>query len=223
MGNSVAQHKKTIIPPRTRTQRYHRSTKQHIILARPKLKWSSIQWLLLRHHFLTAHIILYPQPTNPQSYHQTNEPALDLPWLHDISLEIDDALTAFHTADRHLNNCIPTLHHAEDDCSIYSIEQLHSTTSTLWTEISAVTGPPAQLMPDLTPKCAMPQCHPPFTQEKAKIIEASPILKQMMPQSPTLMSVSILQVDPLISSTSPQPLQLICTRPQAAPMAVTRA
>ncbi len=80
MGNSVAQHKKTIIPPRTRTQRYHRSTKQHIILARPKLKWSSIQWLLLRHHFLTAHIILYPQPTNPQSYHQTNEPALDLPW-----------------------------------------------------------------------------------------------------------------------------------------------
>ena len=74
-----------IIPPNPRTQRYHRSTKQHIILTRPKLKRSSIQWLLLRHHFLTAHAILYPQPTNPQSYHQNNEPALDLPWLHDIS------------------------------------------------------------------------------------------------------------------------------------------
>jgi hypothetical protein len=45
----------------------------------------------------------------------------------------------------------------------------------------------------------------------------------MMPQSPPLMSISILQVDPLISSTSPQPLQLICTSPQAALMAATRA
>ena len=125
--------------------------KQYIILARPKLKQSSIQWLLLHHCFLTAYAILYPQPTNPQSYHQTNEPALDLPWLHDISLEINNALTAFHTADRHLNNHITTLHHAEDDCSIYSIKQLHSTTSAMWTEISAVTGPPAQLMPDPTP------------------------------------------------------------------------
>ena len=134
--------------------------KQYIILARPKLKQSSIQWLLLHHCFLTAYAILYPQPTNPQSYHQTNEPALDLPWLHDISLEINDALTAFHTADRHLNNHITTLNHAEDDCSIYSIKQLHSTTSAMWTEISAVTGPPAQLMPNLTPKCTMPMSSP---------------------------------------------------------------
>jgi hypothetical protein len=106
--------KKTIIPPRTRTQRYHRSKKKYIILVRPKLKRSSIQWILLRHRLLTIHATLYPQPTNPPSYHQTNEPALDFPWLHDISLEIDDALTAFHTTDRHLNNCITTLHHAED-------------------------------------------------------------------------------------------------------------
>ena len=66
------------------------------------------------------------------------------------------------------------------------------------------------------PPNAQCQCHPPFTQEKEEIIKASPILKQMMPQSPPLMSISILQVDSLISSTSPQPLQLICTLPQAA-------
>ena len=131
--------------PNPNPTRYHWSKKQYIILARPKLKQSSIQWLLLRHRFLTINATLYPQPTNPPSYHQTNEPALYFPWLHDISLEIDDALTAFHTPDRHLNKCITTLHHAEDDCSIYSIEELHSTTSALWTEISAVTGPPAQL------------------------------------------------------------------------------
>jgi hypothetical protein len=65
-----------IIPPSPQTQRYHQSTKQHIILIRPKLKQSSIQWLLLRHRFLTAHAMLYPQPTNPQSYHQNNETAL---------------------------------------------------------------------------------------------------------------------------------------------------
>ena len=119
---NVSSPKKPIIPPRTQTQRYHRSKKQYIILARPKLKRSSIQWLLLRHRFITIHATLYPQPTNPPSYHQTNEPELDFPWLHDISLEIDDALIAFHTADQHLNNCITTLHHAEDNCSFYSIE-----------------------------------------------------------------------------------------------------
>ena len=157
---NVSSPKKPIIPPCTRPQQYHQSKKQYPILARPNLKRSSIHWLLLCHRFLTAHATLYPQPTNPPSYHQTNKPVLDLPWIHDISLEIDNALTAFLAADQHLNNRITKLHHANNDCSTCSIEQLHSTTSALWTEITTTTGPPAQPVPNLIPKQTMLMASP---------------------------------------------------------------